>query len=437
MNVVGGIMKFVIYGAGYRGKRLIHFLGKENVVVFIDGDLKKVGTTYLEKPVITISEYKIKYSNFFIIISPVNTNEITKLLRENGIFQYNILPELPSEFNGYGNCSLVDICSALVRKLHNIIYLYGINAYSLMLYDAFRESFDVHLVKSDKDRELISEWVKNNYTDIVIEDVSDIAEGHVLLTIRMEEKEKEKLFLKNQVLDAFYFSCNMEYYYNSQVQKFRLEHGSGERCFIVANGPSLKIEDLELLKDEFCFGMNKIFMATNSWKPNVYVCSDSFLINDMTDKIADYDCKCKFIGDSGEKYWEKAQQNSYKIHVVAADSYGILPPFSEDICQKIYGYYTVTYVCMQIACFMGFREIYLLGVDCNYIRGSAENYFYKNEKVDNLDHNEYGMIMAFKAAKKYADEHGIKIYNATRGGMLEVFERVDLDSVLNLETDIK
>lgn len=193
MNVVGGIMKFVIYGAGYRGKRLIHFLGKENVVAFIDGDLKKVGTTYLEKPVITISEYKIKYSNFFIIISPVNTNEITKLLRENGIFQYNILPELPSEFNGYGNCSFLDICSALAKKLQNIIYLYGINAYSLMLYDAFRESFDVHLVKSDKDREQLSEWVKNNYTDIAIEDVSDIAEGHVLLTIRMEE-EKEKLF---------------------------------------------------------------------------------------------------------------------------------------------------------------------------------------------------------------------------------------------------
>ncbi len=31
--------------------------------------------------------------------------------------------------------------------------------------------------------------------------------------------------------------------------------------------------------------------------------------------------------------------------------------------------------------------------------------------------------------KKYADKNGVKIFNATRGGMLEVFERVDLDDM--------
>ena len=36
---------------------------------------------------------------------------------------------------------------------------------------------------------------------------------------------------------------------------------------------------------------------------------------------------------------------------------------------------------------------------------------------------------AHVAAKKYADEHDIKIYNATRGGKLEVFPRVDFDSL--------
>jgi hypothetical protein len=43
------------------------------------------------------------------------------------------------------------------------------------------------------------------------------------------------------------------------------------------------------------------------------------------------------------------------------------------------------------------------------------------------------MIAAYKEAKNYADGHGIKIYNATRGGMLEVFERVDLDRVVSRE----
>jgi len=37
--------------------------------------------------------------------------------------------------------------------------------------------------------------------------------------------------------------------------------------------------------------------------------------------------------------------------------------------------------------------------------------------------------MAFEKAKEYADGHGIKIYNATRGGKLEVFERVNFDDL--------
>jgi hypothetical protein len=33
------------------------------------------------------------------------------------------------------------------------------------------------------------------------------------------------------------------------------------------------------------------------------------------------------------------------------------------------------------------------------------------------------------SAKEYADEHGIKILNATRGGELEVYDRVCFDSL--------
>ena len=36
---------------------------------------------------------------------------------------------------------------------------------------------------------------------------------------------------------------------------------------------------------------------------------------------------------------------------------------------------------------------------------------------------------AYEVAKENAEKKGIKIYNATRGGKLEVFERVDFDSL--------
>ena len=37
--------------------------------------------------------------------------------------------------------------------------------------------------------------------------------------------------------------------------------------------------------------------------------------------------------------------------------------------------------------------------------------------------------MSFGAVKKYADAHGIRVFNATRGGKLDVFDRVDFDSL--------
>lgn len=35
----------------------------------------------------------------------------------------------------------------------------------------------------------------------------------------------------------------------------------GERCFLIGNGPSLKRTDLSLLRNEFSFGFNRIFLA--------------------------------------------------------------------------------------------------------------------------------------------------------------------------------
>ena len=83
---------------------------------------------------------------------------------------------------------------------------------------------------------------------------------------------------------------------------------------------------------------------------------------------------------------------------------------------------------------MGFSEIYLMGVDCNYNLPDSKKYF--------VDHGIRGpeqklgglrMIKDFEVIKQYEDKWGIKIYNASRGGMLEVFPRVELDKVVDNE----
>ena len=109
--------------------------------------------------------------------------------------------------------------------------------------------------------------------------------------------------------------------------------------------------------------------------------------------------------------------------------------FSEDVCQKIFGGATVVYTCIQLAVYFGFKEIYLLGVDCNYVQGSRNNHFMPDQEKDMVNYKyeenevEKDMVTCYKIAKNYADSHGIKIYNATRGGMLEVFERVNFDAL--------
>ena len=85
---------------------------------------------------------------------------------------------------------------------------------------------------------------------------------------------------------------------------------------------------------------------------------------------------------------------------------------------------------------MGCKEIYLLGVDCNFTgtNDHAFNYKMSNEGQNMfLEHGDEIALRqqkAYKAAKDYADSHGIKIYNATRGGKLEVFERISLEEAI-------
>lgn len=79
---------------------------------------------------------------------------------------------------------------------------------------------------------------------------------------------------------------------------------------------------------------------------------------------------------------------------------------------------------------MGFKEIYLLGVDFTGAdeHGGKYNHFYSEKELTSVSYTDQ-VKNSYEKAKKYADEHGIKIYNATRGGKLEIFPRVDFDSL--------
>ena len=77
--------------------------------------------------------------------------------------------------------------------------------------------------------------------------------------------------------------------------------------------------------------------------------------------------------------------------------------------------------------------IYLLGVDFSYGRnksGQKYTHFHEEKELTATGFSQYDGA-SYEAAEAYTKKHGIKIYNATRGGYLEVFERVNFDNLFN------
>ena len=96
-----------------------------------------------------------------------------------------------------------------------------------------------------------------------------------------------------------------------------------------------------------------------------------------------------------------------------------------------------------MAAYMGFKKIYLIGIDHTFSKiidkngnvhdgviskGEEHAAFLGNYNLPNGS-EVYKAENAYCAARKYCEMNNIEIYNATRGGMLEIFERTDFDSL--------
>lgn len=220
---------------------------------------------------------------------------------------------------------------------------------------------------------------------------------------------------------------------------------SGKRCFVIGNGPSLKADDLEKLKNEITFGSHGIYyiFKDTDWRPTYYCAQDSKLISERYKEIKS-ECKgiqCFFGLVKTRKYPMFSKENLCVELDISQYENGF-PKFSEDLTKCAYEGFTVTYFSIQLAAYMGFSEIYLIGVDHNYsismnpdgtlnVDKSVGDHFCKKDTLANIPQT-YKSTAAYYMARKYADEHGIKIFNATRGGKLDAFERVDFDDLFNI-----
>ena len=247
-------------------------------------------------------------------------------------------------------------------------------------------------------------------------------------------------FWNNLFTDKIYRDNILNYKSNLKHQK---NVHKGERCFIIGNGPSLKIEDLEMLKNEITFAVNRIYLLfeRTDWRPTYYCVIDNKHLDNSTDDIRSVKAVNKFIPLCILHDQKKDIEDATYFDFDITGFYPKPPQFSEDISDKIVNGMTVTYILIQIAAYMGFKEIYLLGLDHSFSRellpdGSLKindgviNYFQSDYTKNNdtparIQH----MELAYMQARMYCELNKIKICNATRGGKLEIFERVDFDNL--------
>jgi hypothetical protein len=207
----------------------------------------------------------------------------------------------------------------------------------------------------------------------------------------------------------------------------------GERCFIIGNGPSLKETDLSLLKEEVTFGLNRIYLLFDEigFATTYYVSVNKLVIEQCAPEIVRLPC-LKFID------WRTRDLIDFTGDMMFLRTRGG-PRFYTDITEGIWVGATVTYVAMQIAYYLGFQKVILIGVDHSFAskgkpgtvvvsQGDDSDhfdpqYFAKGFRwqLPDLETSE----LAYRIAKYQFERANREIVDATISGKLQVFRKVD------------
>ena len=216
-----------------------------------------------------------------------------------------------------------------------------------------------------------------------------------------------------------------------------LQSAYSGRCWIVGNGPSLAHTPLELITEP-SFGLNKIAMIfeQTTWRPEFLVSTTSDLIGDSYRAVVARGIAAARYGFVDKIGWPKEiPSNAYHLEcseseeLTAAD--GRDDMWSDNPAERVSKFGSTILPAFQLAAWMGFNEIVLVGCNLGYKSfgdGGDPNHFrpdyYPTGAVEAGEND--AMIRAHEIAAANCKRLGVKIYNATIGGQLEVHKRVSL-----------
>ena len=224
-----------------------------------------------------------------------------------------------------------------------------------------------------------------------------------------------------------------------RLRQFQDRH-AGQACFIIGNGPSLNRMDLSLLAECSCFGLNKIFMHPQFESINLdyHVAVNPLVVQQSGKELRELKCPSfiSFRACDGE------MRNDPRFYFLMTKGgpYGFSPnPYGE-----LYEGGTVTYIALQLAYFLGFHEVFLIGVDHNFVaQGSPNEKQWMSGPDPNHFHPDYfagkewhlpdleASEIVYRLAKYCFERSRRRILDATLDGHLEVFPKISYEAALS------
>jgi hypothetical protein len=228
----------------------------------------------------------------------------------------------------------------------------------------------------------------------------------------------------------------------------------GKRIFIIGNGPSLNRTPLIELENEFTFAVNRFYLLFHKikWRPTFYTTHDWRFIPDNVEEINALKDMIFFFP---ENFRNLLRNGSDVFWYWSKNSYHHNEYFSYDITNGVVLGGTIMFIAIQIARYLGFDPIYLIGVDADYkiqetvkqegrVLDDGNKFYLESTQDDDINHFDpkyFGkdrkwhhphvptMVKGFEQCHRAITTAGGRIYNATIGGKLEALERVDFNKL--------
>ncbi len=232
------------------------------------------------------------------------------------------------------------------------------------------------------------------------------------------------------------------------------EKHAGDRCFVIGTGPSLNQLDLDKLRGETTFGVNGTFKLAQDVDLDYFVYVSNWYLNYNADGIRNVHCKRRFIPKTMKVLASKVPTTWLNVkgpryRSLTLRELQVPAAFSKDPGRFIVAGGSVLFLCLQLAYYMGFQEVVLIGVDHSY-GGKGDDRKAKRHGGTVLEVGEkdtahfdadyvpggisYPVDLkateeGFRVAKRVFEADGRVIRNATPGTRLDVYQKVDYNTL--------